>query len=226
MHKNNFVVSVKHKKNICREVDGNVYLPFGSEYSLYLKNLNSDRAVVTVTIDGEDVLDGNALVIPANSSTTLAGFMQESRVLNRFKFIKKTKRIREYRGDKPLDGLITVKIKYEKPMVFPTFTYGCNDYPTKSRYHNTCFSSELLCSSNDGITTKGTPISEQYDYTTIGVLDDKATVITLQLLGKTKQSKIKVVKPRVVKRKITCSLCGKKNKSSYKFCTECGTCLL
>jgi hypothetical protein len=112
-YKDRFVVEVKHNGKIMRVRDGFVTLPFGSEYSLLLKNLNSRRALVNISIDGQDILDGNSLVINANQTTELEGFMKGNIASNKFKFIKKTKEIQDHRGDKIDDGMIRVEFAYE-----------------------------------------------------------------------------------------------------------------
>jgi hypothetical protein len=114
-YKDRFVVEVKCGGKILRVKDGVVYLPFGSEYSIYLKNLNSKRASVNVSIDGSDVLDNHSLILDANESSELKGFLNGTTAKNRFKFIQKTKEIQEHRGDKIDDGLIRVEFAFEKP---------------------------------------------------------------------------------------------------------------
>ena len=92
-----------------------VRLPFGSEYSIRFKNLNSTRAAISVSIDGEDVLDGHRLVVDANETTDLEGFMKGSSVRNKFRFIQKTDEISDHRGDKIDDGLLRIEYQFEKP---------------------------------------------------------------------------------------------------------------
>lgn len=116
MYKQNFVMSIKVADKFLQETkDGEVFLPFLSEYSIFLKNKNNRRAVVKVEIDGKDILNGNQLVIPANSSVDLERFIEND--LNegrKFRFIEKTKGIVDYRGHQPEDGLIKISFKYEK----------------------------------------------------------------------------------------------------------------
>ena len=105
---------------IAREIreDGSdvVRLPFNSDYSLRFKNLHSEIAVVSVEIDGQDVLDGSRLVVAANSTADLKGFLKGDAVHNSFRFIKKTDQIVEHRGDGVGDGFIRVSWKFEKPL--------------------------------------------------------------------------------------------------------------
>jgi hypothetical protein len=60
-----------------------VTLPFGSDYSLKLKNLESRKALVSVSIDGQDVLNGKQLIVAPDSDALLDGFMDGSEVHSR-----------------------------------------------------------------------------------------------------------------------------------------------
>jgi len=112
--KERFVVVVKCNGKILREVNNTVYLPFGSEYSLLMKNLESRKAKVQVSIDGSDI--GNSLVINPNSELELERFLNDLNSGNRFKFIQKTSKIVNHRGDKIDDGIIRVEFQFEKPL--------------------------------------------------------------------------------------------------------------
>jgi len=113
-YKDQFVAEVKCRGKILRVTDDVVRLPFGSEYSLYLKNLSSRKASVNISIDGEDVLDNNSLILEPNSSVELEGFLRGTTARNKFKFINKTKEIQEHRGDKIDDGIIRIEFAYER----------------------------------------------------------------------------------------------------------------
>ena len=118
---NNLIAVTRSNGKILRErnVDGTqeVTLPFGSDYSILLKNKDSRRVVVKVEIDGQDVLDHNELVIGANSETELAGFMSGNEVRNKFRFIKKTQEISDHRGDRVDDGIIRISFRYEQRVI-------------------------------------------------------------------------------------------------------------
>ena len=108
-----FVVAVKQNGKILREYKDEVYLPFGSEYSILLKNLNSQRTLVDVEIDGREVITG--LIVNSNSSVDLERFFEDNKESgHRFKFIEKTDEIREYRGDKIDDGIIKIVYRFEE----------------------------------------------------------------------------------------------------------------
>ena len=72
MYNNKFVACLKSNGRVLREQDGTVFLNFGSEYSIYLKNLNTVRAEVTISIDGQDIMDGNSLVLGAYQDVILS----------------------------------------------------------------------------------------------------------------------------------------------------------
>jgi len=123
MYEDKFVVVVKVGDKILREIDGSVRIPFGEEYSLSFKNLNSRKASVKVFIDGTDVLEGKSLIINSNEETNLERFIKNDDLYNgnRFKFIQKSKEISEHRGDKIDDGIIRIEFKFEKEKPITTW---------------------------------------------------------------------------------------------------------
>lgn len=65
VYSSNFVLTVVVGGHIQKEkANGVVEIPFGSEYTLRLRNKNDRRAVVKISIDGENV-SGGGYVIPA-----------------------------------------------------------------------------------------------------------------------------------------------------------------
>lgn len=119
VYHNHFIAVIKSNGKILRERNNNnseneVYLPFNSEYSIFFKNLNSRDALISVSIDGEDVLNGTEIIVRANSSGFLDGFLRNNRVTNKFKFIQKTQQISDHRGDRIDDGFIRIEYKFVK----------------------------------------------------------------------------------------------------------------
>ncbi len=114
--KNNFVSAIKVNGKVLREDKETVSLPFGSEYSVLLKNLNSVRAMVKVSVDGQDATEGTWLVVPANSNIELERFIRNGNLQagNKFKFIERTAEIEEHRGIGSDDGLVRVEYKFER----------------------------------------------------------------------------------------------------------------
>lgn len=108
----NYVACVKVDGKILREdADGVVNLPFGAEFSILLKNLNSVRAVAKVTVDGIEA-SGHGIIIPANGSVDLERFLKRDGDMsrgNKFKFIERTAGIEEHKGIGAEDGLIRIE---------------------------------------------------------------------------------------------------------------------
>ena len=121
VYNHKFVAVVKSGNKIVREKDNDVVeLPLGSNYSIYLKNKNSVGAVVSIEIDGQDVLSDNQLYVGPNQEFTLNGHMDSGgTITNKFKFIEKTSQISDHRGDKIDDGMIRISWRYEeqKPII-------------------------------------------------------------------------------------------------------------
>jgi hypothetical protein len=117
MYNQKMVCCLKANGKVLREFKDTVYVPFGSEYSILIKNLNSVRAIVNITIDGQEVVP-DGLVVNANQEIDLERFVKDLSKGNKFKFIERTANIENGpRGIKVDDGLIRVSFKYEK--VYP-----------------------------------------------------------------------------------------------------------
>lgn len=116
VYKDNFVAVVVCQGDILREDGNTVHLPFGADYSLKFKNKEARKAVVTVNVDGQDVISGRGIIVPGGGDVELEGFMDANGVVgNKFRFIQKTKQIAEFRGDRIDDGMITVQYRFEQP---------------------------------------------------------------------------------------------------------------
>jgi len=244
MYNNNFVAVIKYKGRILRERDGAVKLPFGSEYSILLKNKNSRKALVRIQVDDKYVLTGGRkLIVDAHSTVEIKGFMRNMSVSNRFKFIKKTDQIRRYRGDRIDDGLVSVEYWFEKDpdpvwyfnAITPSENGRLRDSSADWTYFNQTtsdvrYGSSMNCSftkssapSDDGITVKGSKINQDYVYGHINDVESQSSVITIQLKGRTKRTKRKVKRAVTTRTRLRCETCGKKSKSYAKFCSRCGT---
>lgn len=117
MYNEKLAVALKSAGKVLRENKDTVYLPFGSEYSILIKNLNSVRVLAKVSIDGQLVDDsGDGFVIDANSSLDLERFIKNGNLNsgNRFKFIERTGKIEDHRGIQVEDGLVRVEFQFEK----------------------------------------------------------------------------------------------------------------
>jgi zinc-ribbon domain len=117
MYQSKLVASLKANGKILREFKDTVYIPFGSEYSFLIKNLNTTRALVNIFIDGEDVIEGG-LVLNAGQEVDLERYVKNGNLSagNRFKFVERTAAIENGpRGVKLEDGLVRIEFQFEKP---------------------------------------------------------------------------------------------------------------
>jgi hypothetical protein len=147
VYANRFVAAIKVGGKVLREFSNVVKLPFGSEYSLLLKNLEGRRAKVRIWIDGKEVTDGTSLIVDANSSLELERSILNGNLDkgNRLRFVEKTAEIEEFRGNRADDGLIRVEYSFEKlkPVVREQFVvtrtyhdyHDYRFYPYSPYYH-------------------------------------------------------------------------------------------
>ncbi len=131
MYNNKLVMVIKHKGEVLREINKDqVELPFGAEYAVSLKNLNTVRAQVKVSIDGLDATDGVSLVISPGQTLDLERFIKDGNLDkgNRFKFIERNAAVEAGRGIKAEDGLIRVEFQYEKQIPWDFYKRNAYDY--------------------------------------------------------------------------------------------------
>lgn len=118
MYQKKFAVALKSANGrVLREFDKDkVYVPFGSEYSVFLKNMHNRRAVAQISIDGVDVGGGMTFVVPAYGQLEVERFVKNGNLHegNRFKFIEQTAAVANHRGVDVEDGLVRVTFQLEK----------------------------------------------------------------------------------------------------------------
>lgn len=135
MYENKLVAAVKSNGKVLREFDKDtIYLKFGSEYSILLKNLENRRAVAKIFIDGQEVSNGG-FVINAKSEIEIERFVKDLSQGNRFKFIEKTAGVEAHRGNKLEDGLIRIEFEFERVYV-PSWTPDKVYYRGGPSYYN------------------------------------------------------------------------------------------
>jgi hypothetical protein len=135
MYGQKLAVAIKHNGKVLREFNKDtVYLPFGAEYSIFIKNLDTVRASVKLMIDGKDIGDGTTFVVHGGSSIELERFIKSGNFNqgNRFKFIERTAGVENHRGIGCEDGLIVVEYQFEKRA--PKIDYV--DHHVYHRYHD------------------------------------------------------------------------------------------
>lgn len=261
MYANKFAAAVRVNSKVLREYKDTVYLPFGSEYQIRLKNLNTVRALVYVYIDGENTTPGG-LVVNAGQEIDFERSLANGSLTegNKFKFIERTGKIEDHRGIKIEDGLIRIEYQFEK--VYPknppltwtttpaqpyyngiTWSTSNNAVLRSSSYQHdgvACSSADYAytsCSVGDmlvgsaavpqtetGITVAGSKSEQKFVTVNNFITETEKHSIVLKLLGETEDNKA-IREPITVKKKPKCVTCGKQNKATAKFCSECGTAL-
>lgn len=252
MYDNKMVVAIKNNGKVLREFKDTVLVPFGSEYSVLLKNLNTVKALINIFIDGENVVPGG-LVLAAGQEIDLERSVKNGNLTegNRFKFIERTTNIENGpRGAKLEDGIVRIEFEFEvqKPLILkrsmigPIFASGSSDHSTGDWKDSALLGTTLNVNSvmrssavtgqsanttpvNDvGITVPGSKSEQRFQEAAWFQTDQVKHNIVLKLLGETADNK-RVTEPITVKHKPECITCGKKNKATAKFCSECGTSL-
>lgn len=139
MYDQKMVLAVKSGGKILREFKDTVLLPFSSEYSLLIKNLNAARALVHVYIDGEDQTP-SGLVINAGEECNFERSIKNGNLTegNKFKFIQRTDSVEQHRGVQLEDGIVRIEFQFESQYrrspwnaspAWPSNTNYCNiDY--------------------------------------------------------------------------------------------------
>ena len=118
MYNSKMVATIKSNGKVLREFKEKVLIPFSSEYSIYLKNLNTQRAEVHVYIDGEDQTP-DGLCLNAGQECELERSIKNGNLKegNKFKFIERTDAVEQHRGIKLEDGIVRIEYRFEKPRV-------------------------------------------------------------------------------------------------------------
>lgn len=252
---NNFVVTIKCDGKILREKNGTVYLPFGVEYSILMKNLSSRKALVEIEIDGKDVLNKSKLIIPPNSTIELERYLKNLQKGNKFKFIEKTQDISEYRGDRVDDGIVRVSYRFEKEKPIEVTERVTEPYPYPVPYPKPFQPYQpywTTCSNNEATTSRRISVnnssscSNEVSVGSMSFSEDGITVPgsisnqefecgdigeledhshVITLLLRGQIREQEVIKPLTVKSKLFCDTCGKRNEGNINFCGKCGTAL-
>ena len=252
MYNNKLAAAILVDGRVLREHSGDtVYLPFGAEYEIRLKNLDaSRRACAKIYIDGTLATQSGVIIRP-NQTLDLERYIGDCLDQgNRFKFIERTERIEQHRGIDVEDGLIRIEFQFEaepranfgswhstpwhatqpydgRRNVWRGASYtkgaGGTDCDHYSATNITCSTAATNSASvNDaGITVPGSISSQSFGQVYDFVPVSPTYSMVLRLLGKTVNTPVS--KPVTVKTKPKCVTCGHTNRSGAKFCSECGT---
>jgi hypothetical protein len=259
MYNDKLAVAIKSAGRVLREFKDIVYLPFSSEYSILIKNLNTVRAMVKVSVDGTDVGGGHEFIIQPNSELELERSLANGNLNegNHFKFIERTGAVEHHRGIDIEDGIVRVEFDFEKKQsitIYPPYNphpytlYGTlqgTGYPPDTLLRSHSFGGGVTTSggftdntpcvfdaegsnvsysvNQNGITVPGSISDQQFTYGSSFQTENNPRVIVLKLLGETERGVVR--EPVTVKAKPKCVTCGRVNKATAKFCTQCGTSL-
>lgn len=274
MYANKLATAIKVGGRVLKEFKDTVYIPFGSEYSILLKNLNTVKALINVYVDGDNVVPGG-LVLNAGQEIDLQRAIRNGNLSegNKFKFIERTSNIEDHRGIKLEDGLIRVEYQFEKvykrqdgiqwnqiniaaPYTGqpyngnPTWTVNNSVLRSSGHVHDGVACSDMSYAatsmavgssisassaslqsfnatpqSETGITVPGSKSDQKFVTASWFATESEKHNIILKLLGETEDNKM-IREPITVKKKPKCVTCGKQNKATAKFCSECGTALV
>ena len=115
MYSSGFAFAIKHKGKPLAEINKGgencVLLPFGSEFEIFLKNKNDERAVVEMLVNGTKVYQNGDLVINGKDQVTVDCFQPSQRKL---KFDREGCDGDYLPGDSD-NGLVEVSFRIEKP---------------------------------------------------------------------------------------------------------------
>lgn len=244
MFESKMICAIKSGGKILREFKDTVRINFGSEYQIYIRNLNSEKAVVNITIDGKSITKDGIVVMP-NSDMTLERFVGDDLTKgNALKFIERTGNIEKTRGIGAEDGIIRVSFKFALPTPSPTVIYHDSVWNSPYRHYInsvTCSTASITAYSvttqgilmgaaatepkNDvGITVPGSVSEQSFVEVASFPMESTEHVMVLRLVGEVEGEKVK--QPITVKAKPKCQTCNRVNKATAKFCAECGTSLV
>ena len=240
MYKNGFVLSIKDSNDyILRDEAGKVLMPFYEEFKLYLKNTHSRKALAKITIDGEDVLNGRQLIISPNDSIELERFVDNLKEGRRFQFAPLKDERQKDKNDAPDVGIIEVKFQREtedslwKPLVWKDEAKYTERYYTPTKHYfttnistadgmNTGYSigklSTKCATSFVGKTVEGSRSKQEFNYGSIGELEDNWTTIRMRLIPADYNTPTTTKETKY----IFCTDCGNKSPRKSKFCWNCG----
>ena len=237
MHRNNFVLAVKHNGKVLRESNGAIFLPFDSEYSLLLKNLwHNSKATAKVEIDGMNITNGQEFIIPPSSNIEIERFLLDGNLHTgkKFKFVHSSNPNVSDPSNKE-NGKIQITFwcefhpNYYMESSTTWYTQQVKDRTQDSipqPYWNTCStntystitSNMINCYANEqGATIEGNQSFQQFNSVSNFEKDPATeTIITLTLKPTSQAITVDMTK------RIYCPNCGVQNKWSNNYCCICG----
>ena len=255
MYGNKLAVAIKSNGKVLREFKDTVYIPFASEYSILIKNLNTVRVLVNVFIDGDNVIPGG-LVVNVGQEVDLERWVRNSNLNegNKFKFIERTASVEHHRGIKLEDGIVRIEYQFEKVYQRQDGWLAKGTPISQSPEYNGILrglqNGTLHVSGGlGGVSTQGVAAINSVNISATSAVFNDAGITVAGSKSEQKFSTVgsfatepekhslvikllgetpdnkPVVVPVTVKSKPKCTTCGKQNKATAKFCSACGTSL-
>lgn len=167
MYESKMVCCLKANGKVLREHKDTVYVPFGTEYSILIKNLNSVRAMVNISIDGKDIADGKAdFIVNANTEIDLTRFLSGGNMDkgNKFKFIERTPGIEQHRGVGVEDGIIRIEFQFERQYagLVPSTDYWRDKVYYCDPGYNTLWNTTIGTANSSVLRSSGVPANDHY----------------------------------------------------------------
>lgn len=247
MYSHKMAAAIKVDGKVLREFSDVVYVPYGKEYTILVKNLHTVRSIVDIFVDGENAVPGGLILGPLQE-INLERWIKNGNLLegNRFKFIERTQKVEQHRGIGIEDGLIRIEHRFER--IVQTFN-NTNSMPLKndyyhdyskvlgsantvvytssiahSEYTNMASAVSLNATSEVGITVPGSHSTQKFRAGEYFLTENQRHSMIIKLLGETEDNRA-IREPITVKHRPRCQTCGTNNRATAKFCSECGTSL-
>lgn len=113
MFSQDFVLSVLQDGKICKEENGVVKIPFGSNYVIRLRNKHRLKCATDVYVDGEKVNEVGQIVVHGNDYIDIEGFLRGGNKNTKFQFVELADgRVKQ--PNETQNGLIEVKFYLQK----------------------------------------------------------------------------------------------------------------
>jgi len=235
MYTNGFIVTICNDKNetLRESRDREVFLQFNSHYSIRLKNKHSRKAVAQILVDGTDILGGNKVIVPPNSTVSIDRFCLDGNLGkgNKLQFVSENDSRVQDPGNNQ-NGNIDVKFWLEKKnqITFvndenwqPVYPWGKAVWPHDTIYggRGSTFKkyvedSYTSCYLDSGATVEGDKSFQKFDKEYVGILEDSYEKISIKLRPYKTDISVNNTK------KVFCERCGKSCSLTANYCSKCG----
>lgn len=106
MHNNNVTLAIMVDGKSLYEDKTNVFIPFGTEYELFVKNNNNYDILVKVNVS---LLNDDVFIVKAKSKRTIKGFSEDG-VFYAFRFIERIKEIAQNQTNQFVNANLNISI--------------------------------------------------------------------------------------------------------------------